>query len=95
MFEDTSLEFVCAELRVSEVATPLQAAVDVVKALGGIGSESEYATTSVALEWIGGAIMEAWWGRVKKQGCGDVPLRRCRNSQRTLAVRLVLRVDCA
>ena len=89
MFEDTSLEFVREEL--------LQAPADVVKTLGGIGSESENATTSVALEWPGSGarLWKRGEGAWKKQACGGVPLRGCRNSQRTLTVRLVLRVDCA
>ena len=37
-FKDTSLEYVRTELHVSEVTTPRQAAADVVKTLGGIGS---------------------------------------------------------
>ena len=49
-FEDTPLEYVRAELHVSEVATPRQAAADVVKALGGVGADSERATTEVSLE---------------------------------------------
>ena len=35
-FEDTPLEYVRAELHISEVATPRQAAADVVKALGAL-----------------------------------------------------------
>jgi exportin-2 (importin alpha re-exporter) len=58
-FEDTPLEYVRAELQVSEVATPRQAAADVVKALGGVGPDSESAATGVALEWIGRALAEA------------------------------------
>jgi exportin-2 (importin alpha re-exporter) len=58
-FEDTPLEYVRAELQVSKVATPPQAAADVVKALGGVGPDSESATTGVALEWIGRALAEA------------------------------------
>ena len=58
-FEDTPLEYVRAELHVSEVATPRQAAADVVKALGGVGADSERATTEVSLEWIGRALAEA------------------------------------
>ena len=49
-FEDTPLEYVRAELHVSEVATPRQAAADVVKALGGVGADSERTTTEVSLE---------------------------------------------
>ena len=37
-FKDTSLKYVRAELYVSEVTTPRQAAADVIKALRGIGS---------------------------------------------------------
>ena len=48
-FEDTSLEYVRAELHVSEVATLRQAAADVVKAFGGIGSDSESAMIRVVL----------------------------------------------
>ena len=48
-FEDTSFEYVRAELHVSEVATPRQAAADVVKAFGGIGSDSESAMIRVVL----------------------------------------------
>ena len=58
-FEDTPLEYVRGELQVSEVATPRQAAADVVKALGGVGPDSESATTALALEWIGRALAEA------------------------------------
>ena len=63
-FGDTSFEYVRAELHVSEVATPRQAAADVVKALGGVGADSERATTEVALEWIGRALAEASARRV-------------------------------
>ena len=58
-FGDTQLEYVRAELHVSEVATPRQAAADVVKVLGGVGADSERATTEVSLEWIGRALPEA------------------------------------
>ena len=58
-FEDTPIEYVRGELQVSEVATPRQAAADVVKALGGVGPDSESATTAIALEWIGRALAEA------------------------------------
>ena len=77
-FEDTSFEYVRAELHVSEIATPWQAALDVFKVLGGIGSDSESVMTSVVLEWIRGAIMGAAGrrGRVEKQGCGGVLMRR-------------------
>ena len=81
-FEDTSLEYVRAEMHVSKVATPRPATADVVKALRGISSDSESATISLALEWIGGAIMDASGGRMEKPGCGGVPLRGCHNSQR-------------
>jgi exportin-2 (importin alpha re-exporter) len=64
-FEDTPLEYVRGELQVSEVATPRQAAADVVKALVGVGPDSESVTTALALEWIGRALAsrdgeEAW-----------------------------------
>ncbi|KAI9448619.1 armadillo-type protein [Lactarius psammicola] len=58
-FEDTPLEYVRGELQVSEVATPRQAAADVIKALVGVGPDSESATTALALEWIGRALTEA------------------------------------
>ena len=58
-FEDTPLEYVRAELHVLEVAMPRQAAADVVKALGGVGADSERAMTEVSLEWIGRALAEA------------------------------------
>ena len=58
-FEDTPIEYVRGELQVSEVATPRQAAADVVKALGGVGPDSESATTAITLEWIGRALAEA------------------------------------
>ena len=57
-FEDTSLEYVRVGLHVSEVATPRQAAADVVKVLGGISSDSESVMISVALKWIVSAIMD-------------------------------------
>ena len=44
---------------------PRQAAADVVKALGGVGPDSESATTEVALEWTGRALAEA------SAGCGS------------------------
>ena len=75
-FEDTSLEYVRAELHVSEVATLRQAAADVVKAVGGIGSDSESAMTSVVLEWIGGLIMDASGGTR-----GKARMRRCTSSR--------------
>ena len=82
-FEDTSFKYVRADLHVSEAATLRQAAADVVKVLGGLGSDSENAKTSVALEYIGDAIMDASRGRVEKQGCGgSVPLRGCHSSRR-------------
>ena len=62
-FEDTPLEYVRADLHVSEVATSRQAAADVIKALGGVGADSERATTEVSLEWIGRALVEASAGR--------------------------------
>ena len=52
-FEDTPLEYVRGELQVSEVATPRQAAADVVKELVGVGPNSESVTTALALESIG------------------------------------------
>ena len=58
-FENTPLEYVRAEMQVSEVATPRKAAEDVVKALEGVVPDSENATTGVALEWIVGALTEA------------------------------------
>ena len=60
MFEDIQLEYVRAELRVSEVATPWQGAPN-----------SENVMTSVALEWIGGAIRT----REKRR------MRRCTSSR--------------
>ena len=62
-FEDTPLEYVRAELHVSEVATPRQAAADVVKVLGGVGADSKRAMTKVLLEWIRRALPEASAGR--------------------------------
>ena len=62
-FEDTPLEYVRAELHVSEVATPRQATADVVKALRGVGADGERATTDVSLEWISRALPEASAGR--------------------------------
>lgn len=61
-FRDTPLEDIHGELRFSEVATPLQAAADVVKVLGGVNPDSEGAMTVVAqlmLEWIGRVLAEA------------------------------------
>lgn len=58
-FENTSLEYVRAEMQVSEVATARKAAEDVVKALEGIVPDSKNATTGVALEWIIGTLTEA------------------------------------
>ncbi|KAH8981961.1 CAS/CSE protein [Lactarius hatsudake] len=46
VFEDTPLEYVRGELQ------------DVIKALVGVGPDSESATTAVALEWIGHALAE-------------------------------------
>jgi exportin-2 (importin alpha re-exporter) len=61
-FEDTPLEYIRGELQVSEVSTPRQAAADMVKALVGVGQESEIATTALALEWISRALTEAAQG---------------------------------
>jgi Cse1 len=61
-FEDTPLEYVRGELQVSDVSTPRQAAADVVKALVGVGLESEIATTTIASEWISRALAEAAQG---------------------------------
>ncbi|KAI0296781.1 armadillo-type protein [Multifurca ochricompacta] len=61
-FEDTPLEYVRGELQVSEISTPRQAAADVVKALVGVGPDSEIATTTLALEWISRALSEAAQG---------------------------------
>lgn len=61
-FEDSPLEYVRGELQVSEISTPRQAAADVVKALAGIGPESEVATTTLAFEWISRALAEAAQG---------------------------------
>ena len=58
-FEDTPLEYVRGELQVSEISTPRQAAADVVKALAGVGPESEVVTTTLASEWIARALVEA------------------------------------
>ena len=62
-FEDTPPEYVRAELHVSEVSTPRQAAADVVNALRGIGPDSESATTEVVLKWTGRALVEVLAGR--------------------------------
>jgi exportin-2 (importin alpha re-exporter) len=58
-FEDTPLEYVRGELQISEISTPRQAAADVVKALAGVGPESEVVTTTLVFEWISGALVEA------------------------------------
>ena len=58
-FEDTPLEYVRGELQVSEISTPRQAAADVVKALSGVGSENEIATTTIVSEWISRLLDEA------------------------------------
>jgi len=58
-FEDTPLEYVRGELQISEISTPRQAAADVVKALGGVGPESEVVTTALVFEWISRALVEA------------------------------------
>ena len=93
-FEDTSLEYVRAEMHVSKVATPRPATADVVKALRGISSDSESATISLALEWIGGAIMDASGGRMENQDAVVYLFEVVTTRSGTLAVRLVLRVDC-
>jgi hypothetical protein len=85
-FEDTSLEYVHGELQVSEVATPRQAAADVVKALGGVGRDSESVTTGAfarvdRARTCGGCDVARWGGRVEEQGCSGVPLRGCRDAQ--------------
>jgi|SRR6266850_4765386 len=61
-FEDTPLEYVRGELQVSEISTPRQAAADVVKALSGVGPESEIAATTIVFEWISRALAEASQG---------------------------------
>jgi Cse1 len=61
-FEDSPLEYVRAELQVSEISTPRQAAADVVKALAGVGPETELATTTIVFEWISRALAEASQG---------------------------------
>jgi exportin-2 (importin alpha re-exporter) len=61
-FEDTPLEYIRGELQVTDVSTPRQAAADVVKALVGVGRESEIATTTIASEWISRALAEASQG---------------------------------
>ena len=58
-FEDTPLEYVRGELQISEISTPRQAAADVVKALAGVGPESEVVTTTLVFEWISRALVEA------------------------------------
>lgn len=58
-FEDTPLEYVRGELQISEISTPRQAAADVVKALAGVGPESEVVTTSLVFEWISRALVDA------------------------------------
>ena len=67
-------------LHVSEVATPSQAAADIVKALGGVGPDSESATTGVALEWIGRALAEVGWGEMVRMR-GRTRTRRCTSSR--------------
>lgn len=57
-FEDTPLEYVRGELQISEISTPRQAAADVVKALAGVGPESEVVTTTLVFEWISRALGE-------------------------------------
>ena len=84
-FEDTPLEYVRAELHVSEVATPRQATADVVKALRGVGADGERATTDVSLEWISRALPEASAGRggedTWKSKDGGIPLRGCHDAR--------------
>jgi len=58
-FEDTPLEYVRGELQISEISTPRQAAADVVKALAGVGPESEVVVTTLVFEWISRALVEA------------------------------------
>lgn len=58
-FEDAPLEYVKGELQISEISTPRQAAGDVVKALAGVGPESEVVTTTFVFEWISRALVEA------------------------------------
>ena len=79
-FEDTPLEYVRAKLHVSEVATLRQAAADVVKAPGGVGADSERATTEVSLEWIGRTLAEAEAGR-RARTQGRVRTRRSISSR--------------
>ncbi|KAI0055486.1 Cse1-domain-containing protein [Artomyces pyxidatus] len=49
-FEDTPLEFVRGDLLISDIATPRQAAGDVIKALVSSGFEAD--ATAVVLEWV-------------------------------------------
>jgi exportin-2 (importin alpha re-exporter) len=79
-FEDTPLEYVRAELQVSEVATPWQAAADVVKALGGALAEAS----------AGRDGDDAW----KNKDAAVYLFEAVATRSGTLAVR-VLRVDCA
>lgn len=65
-FEDTPLEYVRGELQISEISTPRQAAADVVKALAGVGPESEVVTTTLVFEWISRALVDAM--QVGEQG---------------------------
>ena len=101
-FGDTQLEYVRAELHVSEVATPRQAAADVVKALRGVGADSERATTDVSLEWISRALPEASAGRGgkdtwKSKDTGAYLFEAIATRSGTLTVRLSLSLcaDCA
>ena len=81
-----------AELHVPEVATPRQAAANVIKAFGGVGPNSESPRTGVVLEWIGWALMEASAGRggEEEQGHNGVPLQGWSARSGTLTVRLCL-----
>ena len=101
-FEDTPLKYVRAELHVSEVATPRQDAADVVKALGGVGADSERATTKVLLEWIGRALPEASAGHGgedvwKSKDAAGYLFEAIATRSGTLMVRLSLSLcaDCA
>ncbi|KAI0045803.1 importin alpha re-exporter [Auriscalpium vulgare] len=64
-FEDAPLEFVRGDLAVTEIATPRQAAADVVKAL--VASSFEVDTTEIVMAWVAQALAatdsEAWLGK--------------------------------
>ena len=49
-FEDTPLEYVRGDLLLTEIATPRQAAGDVIKALVSSGLESD--TTQIVSQWV-------------------------------------------